>query len=147
MKPETIAIHAPERRRDGAVAPPIHLSTTFEHGPGNESLHGREYRRDSNPNVDDLEHRLAALEGGVGAVAFGSGMAAGAALMQSLPRGATIVFHRDLYFAFRKLATTILPEQGVRARFVDLGDADGLGAAVAGADLVWFETPSNPRLE
>ena len=147
MKPETRAIHLPHRRSDGAVAPPIHLSTTFEHGPAAERLHDHEYRRESNPNVGDLEIRLASLEGGIGAVAYGSGMAAGAALFRAMPPGAVVVFHQDLYFAFRKLAEVEFPARGMAARFADFRDHDSLKAAFEGATLVWFETPSNPRLE
>ena len=67
MKPETKAIHIPAKRYEGSIAPPINLTTTFEHGPANELLHGYQYVRHGNPNVSDLETRLAALEGGRGA--------------------------------------------------------------------------------
>ena len=87
MHDETKAIHIPSRRSNGSIAPPIELSTTFEHGPAGERLHGFECIREDNPNVSDLEARLAAIEGADGAVAFGSGMAAGAALLSRLAPG------------------------------------------------------------
>lgn len=148
MRDETKAIHVPTRRSNGSIAPPIELSTTFEHGPAGEHLHGFEYIRDDNPNVSDLEVRLAAIEGADGAVAFGSGMAAGAALLGRLSRGARIVFHKDLYFDFRKLADRILPNWGLECKSVDLSDAAARSKAFAdGVDLVWFETPSNPSID
>jgi cystathionine gamma-synthase len=75
------------------VSPPIHLSTTFEHGPASEALHGFLYTREGNPVQSRLEQALAALEGGQAAMAFASGMAAGSAYIQSLPRESHILFH------------------------------------------------------
>jgi len=145
---ETKAIHVPARRLQGSVAPPIQLSTTFEHGPAGEHLHGFNYIRDDSPNVSDLETRLAAIEGADGAVAFGSGMGAGAALLSCLSPGARILFHKDLYYAFRRLAQKILPNWGLECESIDLADASARSQALAnGADLVWFETPSNPTID
>ncbi len=145
---ETKAIHVPARRLHGSIAPPIELSTTFEHGPAGERLHGFEYIRDGNPNVGDLEARLAAIEGANGAVAFGSGMAAGTAVLSRLAPGSRVVFHKDLYFDFRRLAEKILPNWGLTCESVDLTDA-GARSQVweQRTDLVWFETPSNPSID
>ena len=87
MRLETIAIHAggDVDPATGSVSPPIHLSTTFEHGPASEVLHGYLYTREGNPVQSRLEQALAALEGGPAALAFASGMAAGSAYLQSLP--------------------------------------------------------------
>ena len=60
MHDETKAIHIPNRRLQVSVAPRIQLSTTYEHGPDGELIHGFEYVPGSNPNVDDLQTRLAA---------------------------------------------------------------------------------------
>ncbi|MEZ5915753.1 MAG: aminotransferase class I/II-fold pyridoxal phosphate-dependent enzyme [Parvularculaceae bacterium] len=148
MKPETLAIHVPQKRRDGAIAPPIHLSTTFEHGPASERLFEYEYIRSANPNVNDLESRRARLERGCGAGVISSGMAAGAALFNTLQPGSELLFHKDVYFDFKNLAQTLLPNSGLRARFIDLRDEDAVDRALSGKTaLVCFETPSNPRLE
>jgi cystathionine gamma-synthase len=145
---ETKAIHIPTRRTNGSIAPSIELSTTFEHGPAGEHLHGFEYIRDNNPNVSDLEARLAAVEHADGAVAFGSGMAAGAAILSRLAPGSRVLFHKDLYFDFRKLAERILPNWGLHCESIDLTDASARSQAFAqGVDLVWFETPSNPSID
>src|SRR3990167_4301071 len=98
MEIETVAIHVPRSRRDGAIAPPINLSTTFEHGPANEALYAHEYIRDGNPNVDDLQTRLASMENAAGCVAFASGMAAATALVQTLKPGAAHLFSKQNYF-------------------------------------------------
>ena len=74
MRFETRAVHAggePDEAT-GAIAPPIHLSTTFEHGPGSEPLHGFLYQREANPTQERVEAALAALDGGVARVRVGS---------------------------------------------------------------------------
>ena len=82
MRFETLAVHAGGERdpATGSVAPPIHLSTTFEHGPAGERPHGWMYIREGNPTQARLEEALAAVEGGQCALVFGSGLAAGAEL-------------------------------------------------------------------
>ncbi len=148
MHNETKAIHIPRRRILGSIAPPIQLSTTFEHGPAGERLHGYEYIRGGSPNVDDLQTRLAAIEGADGAVAFASGMAAGAAILSRLPPNARVVFHKDVYFDFRTLAQKVLPNWGLSCESIDLSDPAARERSFTdGVDLVWFETPSNPRIE
>ena len=152
MKPETTAIHVPEKIYDGAIAPPIQLSTTFEHGPANELIHGFQYVRHANPNVNDLEARLTALEGGAGAVAFSSGIAAGIALLNTLPHGSTIVFHDTIYFDFLTFGRSRMSNWGLRAKIIDCRDTGALRTALAdgkgeAAMLVWLESPANPTLD
>lgn len=146
---ETLAVHAggepdPET---GAVVPPIHLATTFRHGPAGERQAGFEYQRESNPTQDRLEAALAALEGGDAALAFGSGMAAMAALLESLPAGSHVLIPSDCYTGLRVLSAEFLPERGVTASAVDMGDPEAVRAALRPeTKLVWAETPSNPQL-
>lgn len=148
MQPETAAIHVPNVRHDGAMAPPIHLATTFEHGPAYEPISGHQYSRESNPNTVELEARLTALEGGAWSLAYASGMAAGAALLDALPLGAMVVFHNSLYHGFRLLAQDLTSKGRIKAVFADLNDADALSAALAQKPaLLWMESPTNPLLE
>lgn len=146
---ETLAVHAggepdPET---GAVVPPIHLATTFRHGPAGERQAGFEYQRESNPTQDRLEAALAALEGGEAALAFGSGMAAMAALLESLPAGSHVLIPSDCYTGLRVLSAEFLPEHGVTASAVDMGDPEAVRAALRPeTKLLWAETPSNPQL-
>ena len=149
MKRETIAVRAglAGNEASGDVAQAIHLSTTFKHGPAYEDIYGYTYARDTNPNVAALEAGLAAIEQGTSAIAFASGVAAGAAYLQLLPAGCRVLFHHDTYLDFKKLAATLMPRWDLKADFVDMTDLTALNVAlIQGADLVWFETPSNPQL-
>lgn len=147
---ETLAVHAGAEtdRETGAVSPPIHLSTTFQHGPAGERVAGFEYQREHNPTQARLETALAALEGGASALAFGSGMAAMSAVLESLPPGSHVLIPTDCYTGLRTLTQEFLPERGVRADSVDLADLDAVRAAMRPETaLVWAETPSNPLLQ
>ncbi len=148
MKFSTRAIHVPGVHHEGAIAPPIHLSTTFEHGPANERIVDYEYVRSGNPNVNELEARLASLEGGIAALAFASGMAASNALMESIPGGREVLIHKDSYYDTRTIAREFMKPLGIRHRVIDLRDDDALDAALSrDTAMVWLETPSNPRLD
>ncbi len=150
MRLETLAVHAGAATdaETGAVAPPIHLSTTFRHGPAAERIAGYEYQREGNPTQDRLETAIAALEGGAAALAYASGMAAIAGLLETLPAGARILLPDDCYSGLRYLATEFLPQRGVHAAFVDMSDLAAVRAACAQpVALLWAETPSNPLLK
>ena len=150
MKLETLAVHAGAAAdvETGAVAPPIHLSTTFRHGPAAERIAGYEYQREGNPTQDRLETALAALEGGEAALAFASGMAAIAGLLETLPSGSRVLLPDDCYSGLRYLANEFLPQRGVAAEFVDMADIAAVEAAFAvPATLLWLETPSNPLMK
>ncbi|ODS61471.1 MAG: cystathionine gamma-synthase [Arenimonas sp. SCN 70-307] len=146
---ETLAVHAggePDEAT-GAVVPPIHLATTFRHGPAGERVAGYEYQRESNPTQDRLETALAALENGAAALCFGSGMAAMAGLLESLPAGSHVLIPTDCYTGLRALSAEFLPERGIHASAVDMADLDAVQAALRPeTKLVWAETPSNPQL-
>lgn len=149
MHPDTLAVHAAARPdpSTGAIAPPLHFSTTFRHGPAGERVAGFEYQRESNPTQDLLEEALAALEGGAAALAFGSGMAAMTALLESLPRDSHLLIPSDCYTGLRVLAREFLPERGIRHDAVDMADLDAVRAACRPETrMIWAETPSNPQL-
>jgi cystathionine gamma-synthase len=145
----TLAVHAgaepdPET---GAVAPPIHLSTTFVHAAGNPPQ-AFTYQRADNPTQRRLETALAALEGGERALAFASGMAAIAAVLDTLQPGQTLVMPEDCYVGARGYASEVLPERGVKVVTVDTTRLAAVERACAhGAALMWAESPSNPRLQ
>ncbi len=150
LHPATLAVHAGAEpdAATGAVAPPIHLSTTFRHGPGGERQAGFEYQREGNPTQDRLEVALATLEGGEAALAYASGMAAIAGVLESLPSGARILIPDDCYSGLRYLAAEFLPERGITAVAVDMADLAAVEVAcVEPVALIWAETPSNPRLK
>jgi cystathionine gamma-synthase len=150
LRPATLAVHAGAEpdAETGALAPPIHLATTFKHGPGGERLAGYEYQREGNPTQDRLETALAALEGGAAALVFASGMAAMAGLLESLPSGARVLIPDDCYSGLRFLAREFLPERDIEAVAVDMSDLDAVATACAGnVAILWAETPSNPRMK
>jgi cystathionine gamma-synthase len=151
MRFETRAVHAggdPDPAT-GAIAPPLHLSTTFEHGPAGEPhAAGHIYIRESNPTQSRLEEALAVVEGGEAALAFGSGVGAGAAILQALDPGSHILFHRDLYYAYRTMALEYVPRWGMEASFVDMTDLGALrGALRPNSRLLWAESPTNPMMQ
>ena len=148
-RPETISVHAGNApdAATGAVAPPIHLATTFRHGPAGERVAGYEYQREGNPTNDRLREAIAALEGGEDALVFASGMAAQAGLLECLPAGARVLIPDDCYTGLRMLCAEYLPERGVHAVEVDMANLDAVRAACAdGVSVLWVETPSNPRM-
>lgn len=104
------------------------------------------YGRDGNPGWSALEDALGTLEGGA-AVAFSSGMAAAAAVLETLPAGALVVCSRVAYHGVRVLIDERAQAGRLRARVVDALDHDAVAAACAGATLLWLETPMNPTLE
>jgi len=150
MKIETLAIHAGREidSASGAVRGPIQLSTTFERGADGRYPHGYYYSRAGNPNRTSLERAVAALEGGVDAVAFASGSAASLAVFAAAaPRG-RIVCSSDCYHGTAKQLREIVPRWGGVAEFVDTTDLAAVAATLeAGAALLWIETPSNPLLK
>lgn len=145
---DTLAVHAgaepdPET---GAVAPPIHVSTTFAHHHA-DGTDAYSYQRKDNPTQHRLETALAALEGGECALAFASGMAAIAAMLDTLQHGQRVVVPEDCYVGTRGYVTEVLPERGVEVVTVDTTDLDAVRAAcVSGIELLWAESPSNPRM-
>ena len=99
MNIETIAIHS-GRSVDpstGAVAPPIHMSTTFEREADGTYPHGFVYGRTGNPSRTLLEECVRDLEGGEVAAAFGSGMAAILSIFQAMSPGDHVIAPQDVY--------------------------------------------------
>jgi cystathionine gamma-synthase len=150
MHVDTLAVHA-GRAVDpatGAVSQPIHLSTTFERDADGGFSRGFEYSRDNNPNRRSLETCLAALEGGVDAVAFSSGMAAISASIEALrvEHPGTIVLPNDMYFGIRSLLTDTAFGQSLDVVAVDMADLEAIERACAARKpgIIWIETPSNP---
>jgi cystathionine gamma-synthase len=150
MKIETLAVHAGLTidPATGAVAPPIHLSTTFEREIDGSYPRGFMYSRNSNPNRDALEHGVAALEGGAAAAAFASGCAAATALFQALAPGDHVLAHTDAYYGTTRLLRELFLRWGLEATFVDMSDLAAVKNALRPkTKLAWIETPSNPLLK
>src|SRR3981081_2419182 len=149
MRLETLAVHAGADvdPTTGAIAPPIHLSTTFESGPACEETHGYSYIREKNPTQTRLEEAMAKLEGGETALAFASGLGAACAVIQSLEPGSHVIFPDDVYTGVRKLNREFVPDWAIDTTVVDMTNLDHVkGAIRTNTRLLWAETPSNPMM-
>jgi cystathionine gamma-synthase len=148
MRIETLAAragHAPDAT--GAVAPPIHLSTTYEREPDGSYRAGFIYSRYANPNRNALEESIATLEGGAVGLCFASGSAATMTMIQALGPGTHIVAPDDAYFGTTKLMRDIFGPWGVEVTLVNTTDLDAVQKAIRkNTRAVWVETPSNPML-
>jgi len=155
---DTLSLHAgavPDPAT-GARATPIYQTASFvfpdsDHAAAlfNMERAGHVYSRISNPTVAVLEERIAALEGGVGAIATASGQAAlHLAIVTLLGAGAHIVASRSLYGGSHNLLDYTLPRFGIRTTFVDARDADAWRAAIRPETRLLFgETLGNPGLD
>jgi cystathionine gamma-synthase len=147
---ETLAVHAGHAvdAATGAVATPIHLSTTFERDAEGGYPHGYVYGRSANPTRSALEEALAALEGGEEAAAFGSGLAASSAVLQALAPGDHVIAPTDVYHGMTKLLREVYMRWGLGMSFVDMTNLEEIKQAVQlRTKLFWVETPSNPLLK
>jgi cystathionine gamma-synthase len=150
MRIETLAVHAGHEidPATGAVATPIHLSTTFEREADGGYTHGYIYGRSANPTRHGLEEGLAALEGGEDAAAFGSGLAASSAILQALAPGDHVIAPTDVYHGMTKLLREVYMRWGLDMSFVDMTILDWVKKAVRPkTTVIWVETPSNPLLK
>jgi len=155
---DTLALHAgaaPDPAT-GARAVPIHLSTSFvfessDHAVSlfNLERSGHVYSRISNPTCAVLEQRVAALEGGIGAIATASGQAAlHLAVCTLMGAGSHIVASTALYGGSQNLLHYTLRRFGIETTFVKPGDLDGWRAAIRPATRLLFgETVGNPGLD
>ncbi len=154
----TLALHAgePPRTVGAPVSEPAVLASSFHTHPdavgfsatdlGAESPHF--YTRWSNPTLETLETRLAALEGGEAALSFASGMAAISALfLERLRAGDHLVLSDVCYAGVAELARHMLPRHGITVTSVDATNPDAVRSALRpNTRLVHIETPANPIL-
>ena len=146
---QTLAVRAGIDRDEafGAVTPPIVLSSNFSFAGFNEKR-CYDYTRSGNPTRDLFAGAIAALEGGAGAVATASGMAAVALVLNALlSPGDRLVVPHDGYGGSWRLFDALARKGHFILDVVDLTDPRAFAAALAaGPKLVWIETPSNPLL-
>jgi O-acetylhomoserine (thiol)-lyase len=158
IKPDTLSLHAGQRPDPvhGARAVPIYQTTSYvfddtDHAAALFNLEraGHLYSRISNPTVAVLEERIAALEGGVGAVCTASGQAAlSLAVMTLMDAGGHIVSSQSIYGGSYNLFMHTLPRFGIDTSFVDPRDPAAFEAAIKpNTRLVFAETLGNPGLE
>jgi len=158
LRPETLALHAGQKPdpTTKARAVPIYATTSyvFDDAAHAARLFGLEefgniYTRIMNPTNDVFEQRIAALEGGVAALAVASGQAAETLSILNLARaGDNIVSSGSLYGGTYNLFTHTLPKVGITTRFVDGSDPSAFGRAIDDrTKAVFLELIGNPRLD
>ena len=156
-RPETLAVHAGWRAdpATGSVAVPIYQTTSYqfrdtEHAANLFALKemGNIYSRLGNPTVDVLEQRVAALEGGVAAVATASGQAASTYAVLNLAKaGDNIVSSTDLYGGTWNLWANTLKDLGIEVRLVDPSDPENFRRATDERTRAYYaESLPNPKL-
>jgi len=148
LKPETIAAHA-LRAVDpatGAVVPPIYTSTTYARDENYKPKLKENYVRNGNPTLWQAEEAIAALEQGVEAQLFASGMAAITTLTETIPQGAHVVAPDVMYYGTRDWLKRLERLGRISLTLFDAKDGGALAKALrkGETDLVWIETPLNP---
>ncbi|MEL7253883.1 MAG: PLP-dependent transferase [Pseudomonadota bacterium] len=148
LKPATIAARAAGAMgQGGAVVPGLEVSSTFARGPDYALMGGGSYGRDHNITVAQAEEVIRQLEGAAETRAFGSGMAAAAAVFQALPTGGRVVMQSGIYWGVTHFVRGFCAKRGIGLDVVDASDPAAIEAALSThADLVWIEVPSNPWL-
>ncbi|HSP19724.1 MAG TPA: PLP-dependent transferase, partial [Myxococcaceae bacterium] len=157
-KPETVALHAgyTSDPTTGSRAVPIYQTTSYRFKDADHAARlfglkefGNIYTRIMNPTNDVLEQRIAALEGGVAALAVASGQAAETlALLTILKSGDELVSTSSLYGGTYNLFKVTLPRLGIRTRFVEASDFPAIKAAIGPkTKALYAETLGNPRLD
>lgn len=158
MKPSTIALHLGEGRRElGApVSPSPVMATSFFSRPGAIGFSANDlaqdaphfYTRWSNPTLESLETKLAALDDGEAAVTFASGMAAISSLfLDRLKSGDHLILSNVCYAGVAELAHDDLPRYGIEVSAVDTSDLAAIRNALrSNTKLIHIETPANPIL-
>jgi O-acetylhomoserine (thiol)-lyase len=155
MRPETLAVHAgyspdPTTR---AVAVPIYQTTSYafddtQHGADlfDLKVQGNIYTRIMNPTTDVLEKRVAALEGGIGALALASGQAAITySLLTIMEAGQNVVSSAALYGGTYNLFAHTLPQYGIGVRFADHRDPASFEKLIdANTRAIYCESIGNP---
>jgi cystathionine gamma-lyase/cystathionine beta-lyase/cystathionine gamma-lyase/homocysteine desulfhydrase len=130
----------------GAVTTPIFQTSTYvQQGIGQHK--GYEYARTQNPTRRALERNLAALEGGLDAYCYASGMAATNAVLTLVKQGQRVVVSDNVYGGTHRLFTKILAHYGVEFAFIDASDAAAFDRVAGEFQMLWIETPTNPLMK
>lgn len=154
----TRTIHAGALKNDqfGALTTPIYQTTTYEFADTEQGIRrfkgedtGYVYSRSGNPTTAVLEEKVAAIEGGAGAVACASGMGAIASLVWTfLQSGDHIIVGNCLYGCSDLLIRQTMPKFNVEVSAVDTTDIEEVKAAIKpNTKMIFFETPTNPLMK
>lgn len=144
----TKIIHSiPSDPLTGAISVPVYQTSTFiQDAPGVNK--GFDYARSNNPTRKVLEDVVAQLEGGDGAFAFATGLAAIDAVLKLLSVGDEIIAVDDIYGGAYRLFTHVYEKLGVKVHYVDTTNAENVANIISSkTKLVWIESPTNPTLK
>lgn len=129
----------------GAISFPIYQTATYAHPAVGQST-GFDYSRLQNPTRQQLEKTVAGLENGIDALAFSSGMAAIAALMEIFKPGDHIITDADLYGGSIRLFDNISSKNGIDITRIDCNKVDIEGLIKDNTKAIYVETPTNPMM-
>jgi cystathionine gamma-synthase len=140
LRPDSLVVAAGRPQGAGSpINPPATFSATYRAGGV------RGYAREGNATWVAFEEAVGALEGGQ-CIAFASGMAAAAALLEALPAGSRVAISSVAYHGVHELVRDRVEAGRLEAELVDVADAGAVSRACEGASLLWLETPMNPLL-
>jgi cystathionine beta-lyase/cystathionine gamma-synthase len=132
---------------NGAVGPAIYATSTYAQDELGKPRQGYEYARVTNPTRDRLQECLAALEGGIAARVFASGMAAVTALCTMMKKGDHLVCTNNVYGGVPRLFNQVLVNYGLEFSYVDTSNASLVERAIRkNTKYVYVETPTNPLM-
>ena len=147
MQFSTQAIHSgyTPNELDGAIIPPLHLSTTFKFGNQNNY----DYSRSGNPTREILEKTLSSLDGNTHGLAFSSGSSTLATIVSLLDPGEKILFSSDAYGGTYRFIVNVAAREGKEYSITDFTDLEETEAILQKENIkiVWVETPTNPLLK
>ncbi len=149
MDISTLCIHGSKdhTHNTGAVSVPIYQSATFVH-PAVGMSTGYDYSRLQNPTREQLERIVARLENGIDAMAFSTGMAAVAAMMELFKPGDHLLVSDDLYGGTHRLFAHISMKNGLTFDYVDTSDREAILKHIRKETKALFiETPTNPMMK
>ncbi len=148
MKFRTRAIHTGNERdpQTGAVVPPIHVASTFVQ-PGAGDWGEFDYSRSGNPTRKNLETTIASLEGGCGALAFSTGMAATHCVTMLFGAGDHILAGSDIYGGTYRLLHKIVDRAGIEVSLASSENIESLEKSLRPeTKILWLESPGNPLM-
>jgi cystathionine gamma-lyase len=146
----TLAIHAGQQPEEttGAIMPPIFQTSTYVQPKLGEPKRGYEYARVQNPTREAMEANIAALENGRHGIAFASGMAAIAAIVQRLSAGDHVIYEENVYGGTHRFFDKVMRRLGVDFTAVDSSDPQRVADAIRPSTrLIHLETPTNPMMK
>ncbi|ORX54226.1 hypothetical protein BCR36DRAFT_581857 [Piromyces finnis] len=131
----------------GAVIPALSLATTFKQSAAGVHT-GFEYSRTGNPTRNGFEKAVASLECAKYGIAFSSGSATTAAIINLLKSGDHVISIDDVYGGTNRFLSRVANTQGIETSFIDISDSELLKSTIkSNTKLIWIETPTNPTMK